>query len=118
MEHKRVVLCGIPVLVVPEDPSERTLCTKCVFLTCIHCPTELEERSAGTSQCTMGDHYYVADPTPPAPIPTTTEDRAERLALDYHAELSKLGLTEHSHVLRILQSELGKRRTAALFKPK
>ena len=51
--------------------------------------------------------------------PTTTDYWAcRRLALNYHAELSKLSLTEHSHVLRILQSELGKRRTAALFKPK
>lgn len=116
MEHKRVVLRGIPVLVVTED-LDTGGCGGCVF-NLTTCPTVLEERRAGTSDCTVGGHYYVADTTPPAPIPTTTEDRAERLALDYHAELSKLSLTEHSHVLRILQSELGKRRTAALFKPK
>lgn len=118
MEHKRVVLGGIPVLVVPENPGT-VECDKCVF-GCTTCPTTTEERSAGIAPCTLGEHYYAADPTPPTPIPTTTAqwDQIKRLALDYHAELGKLSLTEHSHVLRILQSELGKRRTAALFKPK
>lgn len=97
---------GIAVVAVESDD----LCVQCHFSPLCSI-TYKEEKAAGFKSCLEGHHYEQA-------IATTIEQQAEKIAERIHAELSMLDQTKHSAVLRILQSKLGQRRTAAIFKPK
>lgn len=100
-------LRGIRVLQV-----QGTDCDKCALSpnkTNQDCPSYKEEAAAGFKSCLSGAIYVAA---------LTTEQLAEQIAERVNAELLQLDQTKHSAVLRILQSKLGQRRTAAIFKPK
>lgn len=95
---------GVAVVAVGTDGS----CKPCHFNP--RCGiTNQEEEAAGFKSCFEGHHYELVQ---------TTEQKAETIADSFNAILAELDLTTHSSVLRILQSKLGQRRTAAIFKPK
>lgn len=95
---------GVAVVAVGSDDN----CKQCHFNP--RCGVTLkEEEAAGFKSCFEGHHYELAQ---------TTEQQAEDIAETINRGLAQLDQTKHSSVLRILQSKLGQRRTAAIFKPK
>lgn len=95
---------GVAVIAIGTDGA----CTKCHFFPRCGITTK-EEEAAGFKSCFEGHHYELVQ---------TTEQKAGAIADSFNAILAELDLTTHSSVLRILQSKLGQRRTAAIFKPK
>ena len=99
-------LCGVRVVAVGTNSQ----CHGCVWETAKVCPTNQQEVAAGFDNCFSGHHYELAPPM-------TTEQQAKQIAQRINTELGRIDQTKHSAVLRILQSKLGQRRTAAIFKP-